>query len=213
MSLIMTDKQRTAEWYQARLGFLSASRFREATSFLKNGAETAERASCKADIARERKTGVREDIYVDRNMQRGIDLEEPALNFYSEVVGVDVQTTGFVRHPTIDWLGCSPDGLVGNDGLIEIKVPKQSTYWSWILAGEIPAKHIAQLTCQLAVTGRQWVDFVAFCPEMPEGQQLFVRRMHRDERVIAQAEQDAIQFLSEVQEQLDRLEVIQWIMR
>lgn len=213
MSLILTDKQRTDEWYEARLGYLSASRFREATLFLKNGAESSERVACRIDIGRERRTRVREEIYVNRDMQRGIDLEEPAANFYSELFNVEVKTTGFVKHPTIEWLGCSPDGLIGDDGLIEIKVPKPNTYYTWALEGSIPSKHIPQLVCQLAVTGRQWVDFVAFCPEMPEGQQLFVRRLNRDDQVIAKAEQDAIQFLSEVSSDLDRLEVIQWIRR
>lgn len=200
MSLIMTSTQRTEEWYAARLGYLSASKFKEATSFLKTGADTADRLNLKIEILTERLTRVRQESYVTKDMQRGIDLEPAALEQYKAIYDGPVSTTGFVKHASIDWLGCSPDGLAGDDGLVEIKVPKPTTYVSWCINNDIPEKHLPQLQCQLAVTQRNWVDFVAYCPEMPEPYRLFVRRLWRDDAAIRSAEQLAVRFLDEVRE-------------
>jgi len=207
----MTSDQRTEEWFAARLGFLSASRFREATSFLKNGADSAERAALKIDIASERWTGVKaQSSFVSKDMQRGIDLEPVALEAYKQLKDELVETTGFVKHQSIEWLGCSPDGLVDIDGLVEIKIPRPSNYIAWAVEGEIPPKHMPQLLCQLAVTGRAWVDFVAFCPEMPTNAQLFIRRLWRDEKQIKKTEEQAIKFLSEVDDLDAKIRLMRW---
>jgi hypothetical protein len=117
-----------------------------------------------------------------------------------------------VDHPSIEHLGASPDGLVGSDGLIEIKCPTTGTHLQTILDGVVPTQHYPQMILQAACTGREWVDFVSFDPRVDEPHQLFVRRFYPTKEQIAEVESEAIQFLAEVDvmfEVLSRMEMIE----
>jgi len=115
---------------------------------------------------------------------------------------------GFVRHPTIEWAGASPDGLVGDDGCIEIKCPNTLTMIETLLSQKVPGKYFTQMQFQLACTGRNWCDYVVFDPRMPEKAQLFVKRVDRDDAYIAEIEAEIVKFLAEVKSQVQQLNAI-----
>jgi hypothetical protein len=142
-------------------------------------------------------TGDIVDKYVNGPMQWGREKEPEAKAAYEAKTGRIVQDVGFIDHPTIEFLGASPDGFV-DDGLIEIKCPTTATHVSWILDAGIPDEHKDQMVLQCAVTGRSWVDFVSYDPRMPEAQQLLVRRFYPTAAEIAEIEEEAKKFLQEV---------------
>jgi hypothetical protein len=120
-------------------------------------------------------------------------------------MGVFVDQVAFIDHPSIAQFGCSPDGLVAEDGLIEIKCGNTATHIDWMLDGKPPTKHIPQMQCQMAVTGRQWCDFVSFDTRLPDDLQLFVVRLERDQEYIEAMEEEVKKFLSEVDEMFIKL--------
>ena len=192
-------EQGSEAWKAARLGRLTASRVADATDLLKNGKPGAKRLSYLGEIIAERLTGIVVDKFQNDLMRWGSAQEPEARSLYEFMRGVDVELVGFVEHPSIAMAGASPDGLVGADGLIEIKAPSTSTHIDTLLAQEIPEQHIKQIDWQLACTGRQWVDFVSYDPRLPPHLALFVKRRVRDETAIADLEAQAREFLSEVE--------------
>lgn len=181
----------------ARCGKLTGSRMKWAKKRLKNGDDSEKRKDLKVEILCERMTGDIVDKYVNGPMQWGIEKEPEAKAAYEAKTGRIVQDVGFIDHPTIEFLGASPDGFV-DDGLIEIKCPTTATHVSWILDAGIPDEHKDQMVLQCAVTGRSWVDFVSYDPRMPEPQQLLVRRFYPTPGEIAEIEEEAKKFLQEV---------------
>ena len=109
-----------------------------------------------------------------------------------------VDEVGFVPHPTIEMAGASPDGLVGDDGLLEIKCPNTATHIETLLSQSVPGKYNTQMQFQMACTGRQWCDFVSFDNRLPEELQLFVKRVPRDNEFIKQMEDEVVKFLNEL---------------
>ena len=101
-------------------------------------------------------------------------------------------------HPTIADFGASPDGLIGSDGLIEIKCPNTATHIDTLLTGAVPQKYVLQMQTQMACTGRQWCDFVSYDPRMPAEMQSWVKRVHRDDDLITEIEAETIKFLDEL---------------
>ena len=131
-------------------------------------------------------------------MQWGTEQEPFARAAYEAHTGVIVEETGFHSHPTIEAAGASPDGLVGEDGLVEIKCPNTATHIDTLLDEFIPIKYFCQMQMQMVCTGRKWCDFVSFDPRMPEGAQLFVQRLNRDEEFVIKMEEEIRKFLSEL---------------
>jgi hypothetical protein len=189
--------QLTGAWFNARCGHLTGSRMRASRKRLKNGEDSSERKNLKIEILAERMTGDIVAKYVTAAMQRGTDEEPNAKAAYEAATGRKVLDVGFCQHPTIEFLGASPDGLVG-DGLIEIKCPTTATHLQWIIDGGIPEEHIDQMTLQCAVTQRGWCDFVSYDSRVPEKQQLFVRRFFPTDEQIEAVEKDAKDFLAEI---------------
>ena len=138
-------------------------------------------------------------------MQHGIEQECFARIKYEEKFDLFVEQIGFVKHPTIEFFGASPDGLVGDDGMLEIKCPNSKTHIKYLNDGKPPSKYIPQMQCQMAVTGRKWCDFVSFDPRMPEGLDFFVVRLNRDDVYIKEMETKVEKFLSEVENELSQL--------
>jgi hypothetical protein len=120
-------------------------------------------------------------------------------------VGALVVEVGFVPHNAIAMSGASPDGLVDDDGLVEIKCPNTSTHIDTILADAAPAKYVTQMQWQMACTGRKWCDFVSFDPRLPEQMQLFIKRVQRDEAMIGQLEWEVTSFLNEIESKITQL--------
>ena len=117
-----------------------------------------------------------------------------------------VTEVAMIQHGTIEMAGASPDGLVGDDGLVEIKCPNTATHIETLLNQAVPAKYITQMQFQMACTGRKWCDFVSFDPRMPEKTRLFIKRVERDNGFIAEMEKEIIKFLSELGRKVEQLE-------
>lgn len=189
--------QRTDEWFAARAGRVTASRIADLMARTKTG-PSASRANYLAQLVAERLTGEVEQGFTSAAMQHGIDTEAEARNAYEFVTGANVIETGFIVHPSINWAGASPDGLVGDNGLIEIKCPNTSTHIATLRGGSVPDKYMKQMQFQMACTGRDWCDFASFDPRLPLQMRLHVTRVNRDEALIAEIEAAVSDFLAEV---------------
>ena len=194
----------TPSWTAARRGCLTASRMNDAMAFLKTKSkdgqpvESEARRKLKFDLLAERLTGIAVDHYVTPAMQWGVEQQANAIAAYEARTGDLVGPELFVLHQSIDWFGATPDGLLGPDGLLEVKCPTTPTFLRWMQAGDVPDEHRLQMLAQLACTGRSWVDFVAFDPRMPEKHRLMVVRYEPPKSEIERVEEGAQQFLAEL---------------
>jgi putative phage-type endonuclease len=196
--------QGTPEWFAARLGKVTASRVADVIAKTKTG-WGASRANYMAELVAERLTGTSADKFSNAAMQWGTEQEPEARAAYEFRVGVDVLQVGFVPHPTIPMTGASPDGLIGEDGLVEIKCPNTATHIDTLIGQTIPGRYVTQMLWQMACTGRQWCDFVSFDPRLPPSMRHFVKRLERDELRIKEIEKDVAEFLSEVEHKVSQL--------
>jgi putative phage-type endonuclease len=196
--------QRSPAWFQARLGKVTASRVADVIAKTRTG-YSASRENYMAQLVVERLTNAVAESYTNAAMQWGTDQEPFARAAYEVAKGVMVEEIGFVSHPTIQWAGASPDGLVGSEGLLELKAPQSATHIDTLLSQTVPGKYITQMQFQMACTGRQWCDFVSFDPRMPQKAQLFVKRVERDNEFIANIENEIIKFLDEVSAKVEQL--------
>jgi putative phage-type endonuclease len=192
-------EQRTDEWFAARCGKLTASRLADALARTKTG-WGASRANYAAQLVAERLTGTVEAGYSNAAMAWGTEKEPDARAAYAFSADVDVAEIGFVDHPTIPMAGASPDGLIGDDGMVEIKCPGTAKHIATLIGGVIDDKYVKQMQWQMACTGRKWCDFVSYDPRMPVEMQLFVKRIERDDAAIAEWEAEASAFLAEVEQ-------------
>lgn len=197
--------QGSPEWIAARLGKLTASRMCDAIAKTKTG-WGASRANLRAALIAERLTGISQETYINAAMQHGIDTEPQARAAYCFFHDLPVEEVGFLDHPRIAMAGASPDGLVGDAGLLEIKCPGTAKHIETLLSGSIDEKYITQMQFQMAVSERQWCDFASFDPRLPERLRLFVKRVTRDDNHIAELERQAKIFLAEVDEVVHALE-------
>jgi putative phage-type endonuclease len=190
-------EQGTPEWFAARCGKATASKIADIVARTKTG-WGASRTNYAAQLVAERLTGTPADSFSNSAMQWGVDNEAGARRAYAFYSGLEVVETGFIDHPTIAMSGASPDGLVGADGLVELKCPNTSTHIATLLGQSIPDKYEKQMLWQMACTGRQWCDFASYDPRLPESMRLFVKRLDRDDAAIAGIEAHVIDFLDEV---------------
>lgn len=197
-------EQRSQDWYAARLGKVTASRVEDVIAKTKTG-YSASREKYMAQLVVERITNKKADSYTNAAMQWGIDQEQYARAAYEARNEVFVDEVGFVPHPRIEMAGASPDGLVNDDGMVEIKCPETQTMIDTLLTGKVPSKYFAQMQFQMACADRSWCDYVVFDPRMPEGAQLFIKRIDRDDAYIAQIESEIEVFLNEVTEKVAKL--------
>lgn len=200
-------EQRTPEWHAARCGKATASRIADIIARTQKGWGTS-RANYAAELVAERLSGCQAEGFSSPAMRHGTETEPEARAAYSFRQDVDVEEIGFVDHPRIGMSGASPDGLIGEDGLVEIKCPHTATHIATLLGQTIPAKYETQMLWQMACTGRQWCDFASYDPRLPESMRLFVKRLHRDEEAIAKLEADVAAFLDEVDQTVASLRSI-----
>ncbi|MCS3690904.1 putative phage-type endonuclease [Bradyrhizobium elkanii] len=199
--------QGSAEWKAYRCGRVTASRIGDIIAKTKTG-WGASRANYLAQLVAERLTGEVAESYSNAAMQWGTEKEPDARAAYEFRRDEEVVQVGFIDHPSIPMAGCSPDGLVGDDGMIEIKAPLTATHIETLLDQTVPSKYEPQIQWQMACTGRQWVDFVSFDPRMPEAMSLFVTRVERDDARIAELEKIVRGFLAELDEKVGALKAI-----
>lgn len=190
-------EQGSAEWFAQRLGRVTASRLGDVLARTRTG-YGASRDAYMGELIVERLTGAPIERFQSAAMRAGTETEPQARAAYSFLRGVPVEKVGFVPHPRIALSGASPDGLVGDDGLVEIKCPLVHTHVETLLGAAVPAKYVAQMQWQMECTGREWCDWVSFCPAMPAGMDLFVVRGERDDVYLKAAEVEVIKFLAEL---------------
>lgn len=196
--------QGSDEWKAARLGKVTASRIADVVAKTRSG-WGASRANYMAELVAERLTGKPADSYINGAMQWGIDHEAEARMAYEWARDVDVVQVGLIEHPRIPMSAASPDGLVGDEGLVEIKCPNTATHIDTLLTAKIPEKYVLQMQWQMACTGRKWCDFCSYDPRMPESMRLFIMRVDRDEKLIGTLEQDVELFLRELNQKVAAL--------
>jgi putative phage-type endonuclease len=203
-------EQRTEEWFQQRLGKVTASRISDVIAKTKTGVSTS-RQNYLIQLVSERLTGKKGDSFVNQAMLDGIERESAARALYMLNRDVSVTEVGFFDHPIIKNSGASPDGAVNAEeegkyaGLIEIKCPIETTHTNTLMSKSVPSKYVPQMQWQLACTGARWVDFVSFNPNFPAELQIFVARVDRDDSYIAELEAEVIKFLDEVDQTILKL--------
>jgi putative phage-type endonuclease len=198
-------QQGSEAWHQLRLGKVTASRVADLLAKTKTG-PSASRGNYLIELALQRVTKTIEESYTNAAMEWGTQTEPQARVAYEVKTGNFVDQVAFIDHPTIAGFGCSPDGIVDSDGLIEIKCPNSATHWSYIKANEPPNKYFIQMQAQMSVTGAKWCDFVSFDPRMPERSQLLVVRVMRDPEYILYMEAEISTFLKEVEKEVQLME-------
>lgn len=184
-------EQRTEEWHAARAGRATASKF---NTIIVNGTGSATYA---AEIALERITGRVKETYQSKAMQNGTDTEPVARLEYELSTGNVVKECGFYAHNSL-LCGASPDGLVNDEGLVEIKCPNESTHLKTLHTGKIPNDYYWQMIGQMWMTGRKWCDYVSYHPDFPSNSQLYIHRIERDEGEIQRLEWAVKDFLETV---------------
>lgn len=172
-------KQRSPEWFEARRGKFTSSRISDLRS-----------RRYLWQLAMERLTGrSHEPTFVSRDMQWGIDHEDEAAELYALLTGRTLRKVGFVDHPSMPNAGASPDRLVNDDGLIEIKCPATHTHGDYYIGAATDAAYVRQMQWQLEVTKRAWCDWVSYDPrfeggDIPVGSEIIIRRFKRDDEMI-----------------------------
>jgi putative phage-type endonuclease len=199
--------QGSQEWLAARLGRVTASRVRDVVAKTKSG-PSASRANYMAELVAERLTGAPAERYQNDAMRWGSETEPQARDAYCFLYDVDVVEVGFVQHPRIEMTGASPDGLVGDVGMIEIKCPNTATHIETLTGGIIDPKYVVQMQWQMACADRAWCDFASFDPRLPAEMQLFVQRVHRDNDHIAELEREVSTFLAELDAKVAQLRAL-----
>lgn len=197
-------KQGSAEWRAARAGSLGASQVHDALARTKSG-WAASRENLLAELVLGRLLGDTPAGFVSDAMRWGTETEPQARAAYALQQNVDVVEVGLIQHPFIPNTHASPDGLVGDDGLIEIKCPNSATHLDTLLHGTIAPRYVTQMQWQMACAGRAWCDFVSFDPRFPVDMQVWVQRIEADPMRIVGLEVDISAFLHEVDQRLAQL--------
>jgi len=196
--------QGSEAWFAQRIGKATASRISDIVAKTKSGYSTS-RANYMAQLVVERMTNQVAESFTNAAMEWGTTNEPFARAAYEAKTGVLVDEVGAIDHPTIPMSAASPDGLVGDDTCLEIKCPGTSQHISTLLGEEVAKKYYDQMQWQMACTGRKYTDFVSYDPRMPEGLQLFIKRIPRDDKYLAELEGEVIQFLKEVDDKVNKL--------
>jgi putative phage-type endonuclease len=197
-------EQGTPEWFALRLGKVTASRVADILAKTKTGA-SASRQNYLIELALQRVTGTFEQSFTSQAMLDGVDREGQARVLYEVTTGEFVDQAPFIDHPSIQGFGASPDGLIQEKGMCEIKCRNNANHWEVIKTGEIPKKYWIQQQAQLSCSGREWNDYVGYNPNFPERSQLFVKRVYRDGEFIMFMEAEIKQFLIEVEEEVRQM--------
>lgn len=201
---ILDCAQGGPEWIAARLGKVSASRMGDMTARTKTE-YGASRANYAAELVAERLTASPTERYTNGAMAWGSEKEPDARKLYEFLRDVEVAQVGLVLHPTIDMACASPDGLIGEDGLIEIKCPNTATHIQTLLGAPLDGKYVKQMQWQMACAGRSWCDFISHDPRLPGEMQIHITRINRDPALIEALEKEARAFLAEVDATVSKL--------
>ena len=203
---VYTVEQRSPEWHRLRLGLLTGSCAGAMLATVKSGGEAATRRQLRVRLACERLTGrSASDTYQSRDMARGTALEPLALAAYEAATGRLVERVGFVKHPEL-LAGCSPDALVDDDGLVEVKCPTSAVHFGyWLAPSTIPNEYLGQVVHNIWITGAAWCDFVSYDDRFPPPLQVLVIRHMRSVAEMAAYELQVRRFLDDVDKQVETI--------
>lgn len=200
-------QQGSSEWFDARCGKLTGSRFADVMNILKGGAAGASRKNLIVQLAVERLTGKCVEGFENDAMRRGRELEPEARAAYEAHTGELVEKVGFIEHPELPYVGVSPDGLLGDDGMVEFKCPaSMSKHLEALSSNGHATEYRWQLQGQLWVAHRKWVDAVSYDPRFPEHLRLAIHRVERNERAIAELMAECMAADHEIQHVLSQLQ-------
>lgn len=202
--MIEMIEQGTDEWFAARIGKVTASRVADVIAKTKTGYSSS-RDNYMAQLICERLTNQKGESFTNAAMQHGTETEPLARAAYEALKDVLVDEVGFIPHPKILMAGASPDGLIGDNGLLEIKCPNTATHIDTLLSETVPGKYNTQMQFQMACTDREWCDFVSFDNRLPTELQLFVKRVPRDNVFIRLIEGEIVQFIAELDDKIIKL--------
>jgi putative phage-type endonuclease len=201
MEIITGIEQGSDEWLALRYGWITASRFKDA----KAGGQGKTRKSYMYQLAGEAVTDLRGESFTNEYMEWGTETEPQARAMYELNTGNLVEEVTFIKLDEQSKIGCSPDGIIGDDGMIEIKCPKTSTQIETFLSGKIPTGHLPQVQGQLWVSGRQWCDFVSFDPRINGEASYLCVRVERDDEYIKTLSEACYKFSGELKEMINTL--------
>lgn len=187
-------EQGSPEWHQARLGRVTASRINDVMM----GKDKAGYQNYRAQLVCERLTGMQTETFKSAAMQQGNDVEPQARAVYSLATGQTVEEVGFVEHPSLASCGASPDGHVGDEGMVQIKCPEPKTHIKFLMGGAVPRLYAYQMQWEMACAGRKWNDFVSFNADLPDEMRLFIQKHPRNDTLISEMERASVVFLAEV---------------
>lgn len=207
LPIILDVEQGTKQWKEARAGFVTASRLCDVLDVIKKG-EGAERRKYRGEIVSEILSGQPYPQHITQEMRWGTEYEPEARAVYSLENEIIVDRVGFVIHPEIGRFGCSPDGFVGDRGMLQIKCPTTRTHLNWIREGRIPLEHASQLIGELSCNrDRDWIDFMSYDPRLPDPFRKFIRRFERAgrENLILGIESVVEQFNGEIDDEIAQL--------
>ncbi len=190
---IIECQQNSPEWYAAKTGIASASSFQKVLT----GGDGKTRRKYMRQLAAERIRGESSDGFTNNHTERGHEYEDAAKELYTQQTGNAISLCGFMK----DGYGYSPDGLVGEEGLIEVKTRLGDLQIELLLDGRVPNEHTAQIQGGLMVSGRKWLDFISYCPGLP----IFIKRVERDEKYITNLRIELALFEKELQEVVNQI--------
>lgn len=196
--------QGSDEWKMQRLGKVTASRVADVIAKTKTGYSSS-RENYMAQLICERLTGQPSESFTNAAMQHGTDTEPLARSAYEMARNLLVKEVAFITHPRIEMAGASPDGLVADDGLVEIKCPNTATHIDTLLSQKVPTKYITQMQWQMLVCNKTWCDFISFDNRLPERLQLFIQEVEFDPEYCAMLEKEVVQFLEELDSKVAKL--------
>lgn len=197
--------QRSPEWFAARCGKVTASRLYDVMAQTKSG-YAASRQNYMAELICQRLTGKPEEGFTNAAMMRGTELELVAREMYAlNEFDAVISEVGLIDHPTIAGFAASPDGLVNDDGLIEIKCPNTWTHLQTLKTGVPKRQYLLQMHAQMMCTGRKWCDFVSFDDRLPPELAYFKTRINFDEVLAEEIEQEVVKFLTELETEIQNI--------
>lgn len=191
--IVVDCEQLSEEWFSARCGVPSASNFSNIITSKGEATKGETRKKYLYKLAGEIITGTKEDGYTNASMQHGIETEPEARNMYEFVKGYSVDQVGFCMLDT-KTAGASPDGMIGKEGLLEIKCPQITTHIKYLLDNKLPTLYVQQVQGQLYVTDRKWCDFMSYV----EGMKPLIVRVERDEEFIKKLANELNNFSKEL---------------
>jgi putative phage-type endonuclease len=197
MDAVTKVEQGSPEWFAMRCGKVTASRIADVMAKPREPGKGM-RVNYMWQLVTERDTGLPMKTYQSKTMAEAHEWEPMARAAYTFRTDQEVEQVAFVDHPDIPMCGCSPDGLVGRDGLVEIKCPELTAHYDALIKEAIPGEYFKQMQFQMACTGRRWCDYVSFNADLPERRRIKIIRVDRDSTAISVMEAEVRGFQTQI---------------